>query len=131
MAGYRGFFARIAAGATPHKNPLIDVESIVEHLRYLLNTRVGEAATVPDYGIEDLSDLTHLFPEAADNWKLSIRYTIEKYEQRLTQVRVKQRPTGNPLIIGFELTARLTHDTNQRLLTWQTEVDPSGQFEIR
>ena len=107
-----------------------DIESIVEHLRFLLNTRIGEAVTAPDYGIEDLSDLTHAFPEAADIWKRSIRATIEKYEPRLSSVRVRHAETDDPLVVAFEISARLTHGDKRTPLRLQTQVDPKGEFKI-
>jgi type VI secretion system protein len=96
----------------------------------MLNTRLGEAVTVPDYGIEDLSDLTDSFPKAQESWRASIRATIENYEPRLTQVRVRLRPSENPFIISFEILAHLTFDENRGPLTLQTEVDHTGRFEV-
>ena len=107
-----------------------DIESIVEHLRHLLNTRIGEAVTVPDYGIEDLSDLTTSFPDATDIWKRSIRATIEKYEPRLTNVRVRHAETDNPLVVAFEISARLSHGDKRAPLKLQTQVDTKGEFKI-
>ena len=126
----RGLMSRMASGRMETRNTSVDVESIVEHLRFLLNTRIGEAVTVPDYGIEDLSDLTTSFPDAADIWKRSIRATIEKYEPRLRNVRVRHSESDNPLIIAFEISARLTHGDKHAPLKLQTHVDPKGEFKI-
>ena len=56
----RGFLSRLGTG---ERRP-DEVRSIVNHLRVLLNTRVGDAVTVPDYGLADFSEIVHNFPEA-------------------------------------------------------------------
>ena len=126
----RGVLHRVQTGEYGKETTGSDVESIVEHLRFLLNTRIGEAPTVPDYGIEDLSDLTRMFPEAAETWERSIKATIEKYEPRLTAIRVRHiiRPE-DPLIVHFEITARLAED-RRRPLKFATQTDSSGHFDI-
>jgi type VI secretion system protein len=128
VATNRGLFARLATGEPRIKNAAADVSSIVVHLRYLLNTRIGDALTAPDYGIEDLSDLTTSFPEATDIWRRSIRTTIEKYEPRLTNVRVNHVAGPNPLRVYFTISARLTE--NKAPVELETAVDTTGQFEI-
>lgn len=128
MKAVRGFLCRLARGDAAAGSSGDEVQAIVEHLRYLLNVRRGDAVTAPDYGIEDLSDLTNSFPEAAELWKTSIRAAIEKYEPRLCAVRVRPRPTEDPLVIGFEISARLSRDDGP--LTFQTEVGPTGRFKV-
>jgi type VI secretion system protein len=129
MPASRGLLARLSKGDIHGRSSSTDVQGIVEHLRFLLNTRVGEAVTVPDYGIQDLSDLSKLFPEAAEVWEHSIRDTIEKYEPRLTNVRVRHRPTDNPLIIAFTIVARLTAGDGKPIQL-ETQADHTGHFEI-
>ena len=63
-----------------------DLDSIIEHLRGLLNTRQGEAPAVPDFGVVDFTDLVHNFPEAIQTLQRCIRTTILQYEPRLKNV---------------------------------------------
>lgn len=126
--GTRGLLSRLASGAPPGRNPPGDVASIVEHLRYLLNTRRGEAVTVPDYGLEDLADIAEAFPDAAGIWKKSIQETIERYEPRLTKVRVRHIPSDDALSVAFEISARLVSD--QKAIRLQTQADPKGVFDV-
>lgn len=128
MAG-RGLLGRIATGSRPERNPAGDVAAIVEHLRCLLNTRRGDAVTAPDYGLESLSDLLDAFPDAANVWKKSIQETIEKYEPRLTKVRVRPLPSDNPLTICFEISARLASDQKSPVRL-QTKVDRKGLIDV-
>ena len=126
--GARGLLARIVSGRRLERDPAGDIESIVEHLRALLNTRRGDAVTVPDYGLEDLADLADAFPDATNIWKKSIQETVEKYEPRLTKVRVRHLPSEDTLTIAFEISARLTSD--QKSVCVQTKVDPKGRFDV-
>ena len=51
-----------------------DLESVVlTHLGQMLNTRLGSALSAPDYGIVDLSQLRHDFPEANSIMQRSIK----------------------------------------------------------
>lgn len=126
--GARGLLARIANGTRTGRNPTGDIESIIEHLRALLNSRRGDAVTVPDYGLENLADLAEAFPDAANIWKKSIQETVEKYEPRLTKVRVRHIPSDDVLTISFEISARLASD--QKHVCVQTKVDPKGIFDV-
>ena len=130
MEASRGLLVRLAEGQYGTPTSATDIPSIIEHLRYLLNTRIGEAPTVPDYGIEDLSDLAQMFPEAAETWEKSIRKTIEKYEPRLTDVQVRHQTTDNPMTIAFEIVARLAEGDRNTPITFETQTDPTGVFKI-
>ena len=63
MAG-RGLLSRISAKDITRTRTENDVESIIEHLRGLLNTRQGECPAAMDFGVVDFTDLMHTFPEA-------------------------------------------------------------------
>ena len=126
--GARGLLARIVSGSRVDCDPASDLEAIVEHLRALLNTRRGDAGTAPDYGLEDLADLADAFPDAANIWKKSIQETVEKYEPRLTKVRVRHIPNEDVFTIAFEISARLASD--QKAVCVQTKVDRKGVFDV-
>ena len=130
MKTSRGLLGRVAANELASRASRTDVAEIIAHLRSILNTRVGEAATVPDFGIEDLSDLTVLFPDAADTWANSIKATIEKYEPRLTNLRVRPKESDQALTVAFEISARLAMDENKKVVQFNTNVDSTGHFEI-
>jgi type VI secretion system protein len=93
---------RLQAGGS---EPPDEVGSIIEHLRVLLNTRKGEAVTVPGFGLVDFSDLVHSFPASVTTLQASIRATILEYEPRLKNV---------------------TAGT----LRFHTQVSPGGQFRV-
>ena len=126
MAG-RGLLSRIgtAGPSSRHDDPS---DAILEHLRVLLNTRRGEAPTVPDYGVPDITDLIHTLPSGIPGLTRALRDTILTYEPRLKNVNVRHVPSDEPLILRFEITARLVEDN--RVLKLQTRVRAGGKIEV-
>ncbi|MEE9385241.1 MAG: type VI secretion system baseplate subunit TssE [Nannocystaceae bacterium] len=124
IAMARGLLARIGAA---ERHPKIDeLESITEHLRVLLNTRQGDVPLAPELGIVHFVDLVHSFPEAAAVLQRSIRKTILDHEPRLCNVRVRQLDHDDPLVLLFEITARLSADPKGAAIRLRTHVSPGG-----
>ena len=95
---HRGFIDRIGTGLRE-----VDVvRSVVEHLAILLNTRAGEAVTVPDFGLQDLTDLVHELPEGIHTIQQGMRNVILKYEPRLSNVSVRHLPDDSSLVLRFD-----------------------------
>jgi type VI secretion system protein len=121
----RGFLSRLGTG---ERKP-DEVRSIIDHLRVLLNTRVGDAVTVPEYGLSDFSEIVHNFPEAIGHIQQSIRKTVLEYEPRLQNVSVRFIETDNPLELQFEIVARLA-DNKRSIVRLKTQVESSGRFSV-
>src|SRR5215510_3517087 len=102
----RGLLSRLEATGTRATRGLDEHESIVEHLRVLLNARRGNSPSSPEFGIPDFSDLVHNFPGAIQVLQRAIRETILAYEPRLKQVVVKHVPSEDPLTLRYEITAQ-------------------------
>lgn len=124
----RGLLSRLSS-ADPERPP-DEVTSILENLRAILNTRVGDSHSASDFGIIDLADLVHNFPNAAQIMEKSIRATVGMYEPRLKQVRVRLVPTDDPLKLVFEIAARLAGDRAQGMVRVRTVVNPSGRVSV-
>jgi type VI secretion system protein len=133
-------FARLERNADPNGSSRSvyrgeDLEAVVmEHLRRLLNTRAGSAPTAPDYGVVDLSELIHEFPDAASVMQRAIKSTIAKYEPRLKNVQVRplegdEQRDGMAFL--FEITGQVTYPNGERHpIRFSTSVDPSSNVEI-
>lgn len=111
-----------------------DLESVVmEHLQRMLNTRAGAALTVPDYGIVELSELLHDFPDAAGIMQRAIKNTVLKYEPRLknVQVRATAPEDRSDMYVYFEITAQLVYPDGQRqAVRFSTSVDESSNVTL-
>ena len=124
----RGVLARLSS-ADPSRQA-DEVQSILGNLRILLNTREGDSLAAPDFGILDLSDLVHNFPDATQYVQRSIRDTILKYEPRLRNVRVRSISSDDPLRLAFEISARLATGNRRGLVRVRTEIGPSGRATV-
>lgn len=124
----RGLLGRLAS-STPARSA-DEVQSIIGNLRAILNTRVGDSPAAVDFGVIDLADLYHDFPNATQYLQRSIRDTIQKYEPRLTSVRVRPAPSEDPLTLVFDISARLTNDRRRGLVRVRTQVNHGGRVDI-
>ncbi len=124
----RGLLGRLASSNPSRTTD--EVQSIIGNLRAILNTRLGDSPAASDFGVIDLADLYHDFPNATQYLQRSIRDTIQKYEPRLTSVRVRPAPSEDPLTLTFEISARLTHDRRRGLVRVRTQVNHGGRVDI-
>jgi type VI secretion system protein len=124
----RGLLSRLSS--TDPSRPADEIRSILGNLHTLLNTREGDSLTAPDFGILDLSDLIHNFPDATQYVQRSIRDTITKYEPRLKNVRVRAVDSDDPLKLAFEISARLAGETQRGVVRVRTEIGPSGRATV-
>jgi type VI secretion system protein len=87
----------------------------------------------PEYGIPDIVDLVHSFPESIRIMEQAIRGTIEKYEPRLTSVRVKHLVQEDDVFtLHFEVTAVLAQEGSKKESVWfETKVTNSGEVTVR
>ncbi len=124
----RGLLSRL--NAPDPLRPVDEVQSILENLRAILNARIGESHSASGFGIMDLADLVHNFPNAAVMLEKSIRATVAEFEPRLKNVRVRQVPSDDPLTMVFEIAARLAGDRHQGVVRVRTEVTPQGRVSV-
>jgi type VI secretion system protein len=121
----RGLLSRLASGS--RRTDV--VSSVVDHLKDMLNTRTGESVTVPDFGVVDFADVCHNMPEAIGAIQQSIRATILKYEPRLKNVSVRFVPSEDPLVLRFEVVARLA-DARRSVVRLRTNLEPGGHIQV-
>ncbi len=109
------------------------VDSIMLHLRRILNTRQGSVSTCLDYGIPDFTNLASSYSSASvAELAESIRKVVRKYEPRLRSVTVKFNPKSDEdLELSFRIDARLATDDGSNVpVTFSTVVDPAGRVDI-
>jgi len=107
-------------------------DSVLRHLQRMLNTRRGNAPTVPDYGVPDLTDLARGFPESAGALQEALRACIEKYEPRLRDVSVQYKESPDDVLsMSFEVTGRLVTRGDEAGVWFLTRVDPEGRIDVK
>jgi type VI secretion system protein len=107
-------------------------DSVVAHLERILNTRQGNAQIADDYGIPDFTDFKSAYPDAHRDLERAIRQTIQKYEPRLTSVRVKFIPRDDELLtVSFQIIARLVLEGRKDAVVFESILDSDGKVRIR
>ncbi|MFW5836837.1 MAG: type VI secretion system baseplate subunit TssE [Desulfovibrionaceae bacterium] len=109
------------------------VDSIMAHLRKILNTRQGSALIAEDYGVPDFTDLASNFGlDAIPDIERSINQTILKYEPRLTNVRVTYVPqTTDELAVPFKLEAEIRLENRVVPVVFETVLEADGRIRIK
>src|SRR5262249_44048285 len=127
----RGLLSRIGAGARLSVEGRSGfAESIAAHLRVLLNTRQGDCATAPSFGLIDFTDLVHTLPGSIPSLQAAIRSTILEFEPRLKNVSVRHVPDAAALALKFEITAQPVDRDAHGLLRFRTQVAPGGKVDV-
>jgi type VI secretion system protein len=107
-------------------------DSVLRHLQRMLNTRRGNAPTVPDYGVPDLTDMGRGFPESAAVLQEALRACIEKYEPRLRDVSVRYKESPDDVLsMSFEVTGRLVAQGDEAGVWFLTRIDPEGRIDVK
>ena len=123
MAG-RGLLSRIAGSGSTD-----EVESIVAHVRVLLNTRAGDAVCAPTLGVPNFADIVHTFPGARRQLASAIRDTILEHEPRLSAVTVRHVPSEDVLLLRFEIFAQRA-GRGAKPVKMSTTVRPGGRIDV-
>lgn len=108
-------------------------DSVLEHLRRILNTRQGCVPIADDYGVPEFTEYLHLGAEVYRELEKVLRTTIQKYEPRLKGVRVSFIPEEEgrlALRLQFQVVAKLTTDPRLQV-QFETSIDGSGQIRLK
>ena len=97
----------------------------------MCTTRLGSMLIRPDYGLPSVSEMVHSFPDATDAFARALIHTIETYEPRLTNVRVRHIPSpGSDLVVRFEVSATLRGSDADAPLRFATSIDASRRVTV-
>jgi|SRR5579863_984317 len=107
-------------------------DSILRHLRKMLNTRQGHVIVQPEYGMPDVTEFLRTLPEMVQAAQEGIRNSIERFEPRLRNVAVEYVPSQEILMeLRFEVTAELVTESEEASVWFETAVAPSGHIEVK
>ena len=123
----QGLLARICGQTTRDTD---EMERIIGNLQALLSTRLGDAVTAAGFGVVDLVDHVHDFPDAAHIMRRSIQATIAEYEPRLENVTVRLVESEDPLILTFEISGRLASDRKRGPIRLRSEMTHGGRVTV-
>lgn len=134
MTVYGSLFERLAGDLDERHGlgPAASVQaSVAAHLAKMLSTRAGSVQTLPDYGLPDLNNMRLSLHDALSQAREAIETFIERYEPRLSQVRVLALPRdGDPLRLAFSLEGWLEVQGTKRQISFTAHLDGSGQVKV-
>lgn len=122
----RGLLHRLAS-EDPAQGPQL-LESIVSNLQAILNTHEGDGHTCPEMGV-DFLDVLARWPSSESDVLRAVSATIERFEPRLRNVRVRTLDPGAVVsVVSMEIVAELRGHEKIRFLT---ELSRGGGLRVR
>lgn len=114
-----------------HLSTQVMADSVLQHLRKILNMRQGSVPTRPDFGLPDFNDMFFQFSNAVPEIQQEIKRCIELYEPRLDNVRIEDRTDQKePFNLRFEITARLLTGEGETAVRFETSLERTGRVRI-
>ncbi|MBN2243174.1 MAG: type VI secretion system baseplate subunit TssE [Acidobacteria bacterium] len=118
------------ARRTIREDPQEIADSVMRHLRKLLNSRQGHVPIRPDYGMPDFTDCAESLPATMDKVRRAIKDTIEAFEPRLRNVRITHLPSDDSLLLHFGISGQLATGKQKISTFFSTRVAPTGSAEV-
>jgi len=108
------------------------VESVITHLRCILNTRQGSVPLDSQFGVPDFTNLAGgLSSGSVRDIENAIRQVVMRYEPRLRSPRVSLRAdAGDPMSLRFDLDGRVNVDGQDLPLQLSTVVGSNGKVSV-
>lgn len=114
------------------EDPKKVIDSVIQHLQKVLNTRQGCVPISGDYGLPDFNHVLYSQDGSPRDIEKAIRQTIQKYEPRLGAIRVRWAPDENePLSMNFEIHARLVFENMEHPVVFESQLGQGGRVTIR
>jgi len=114
------------------EDPKRIIDSVLAHLQRILNTRQDSVPISDEYGLPDLTDLAHQYPDSLRWFQKEIRKTIGKYEPRLKAVRVRFIPDEeDPLTLRFQISGRLATRDRKDPIRFESVVGSDGKISLK
>ena len=102
--------------------------SVQDNIQRILNSRRNGLAHLPDYGLDDLSEIYRHLPSSAHKLKHAIEVTLLKYEPRLESITIDIEDTEPGMLLSFTLGCRLRQSG---LVRFGTHFTPDGQTRLK
>ena len=78
-----------------------------DNIQRILNSRRNGLVHLPDYGLDDLSEIYRHLPSSAHKLKSAIETTLLKYEPRLEAIDIDIEDTEPGMLLSFTMKCQL------------------------
>ncbi|MFH1863007.1 MAG: type VI secretion system baseplate subunit TssE [bacterium] len=122
---------RVLEDGSAQYQAIDEVHSVIEHVKRLLNTRVGSAQIADDYGIPDFTDVVGVErSQMVYELCLSIKEVITRYEPRLTNVKITVDPErSDEFSLKFRAEGVIIGGRNLPVV-FETVISTDGKIEV-
>ncbi|WP_028217496.1 type VI secretion system baseplate subunit TssE [Paraburkholderia oxyphila] len=129
-----GLFERItghfADGAvvkdfTPEDQTFLSVRDNIERI---LNSRRGSLAHLPDFGLDDLSEIYRHLPSSTHRLRNAIESTLLRYEPRLKMIEIEVQTPEPGIMVSFTMKCHLR---KEGLVRFDTVFTPDGRTRLK
>jgi len=102
--------------------------SVQDNIHRILNSRRNGLAHLPDYGLDDLSEIYRHLPASAHKLRRAIEATLLKYEPRLREVDIIIEETAKDMLLSFTMTCYLR---KEGMVRFGTHFTPDGRTRLK
>jgi len=111
-----------------YSDDTLEILSVMDNVRRILNTRAGSLKHLPDYGLPDLNNVYKALPASAHLLRAQIEKTLLEYEPRIRAVEIDILENDDPgVLVSFEMTCHLKHAA---LVRFGTYFEPPHRLRI-
>jgi len=108
------------------------VESVLQDVGKLYNTRRGSTPLSSDYGLPDISNLlANLTPPDVENIRAAIELTTREFEPRMQGTQVSLPGEDSPGMLRFAVQADLLYEKTRIALRYQVNIEGDGRVTVR
>lgn len=101
--------------------------SVQDNVQRILNSRRGGLLHVPDYGLDDLTEVYRDLPASTLRLKRVMEHTLLKYEPRLKAIEIAIADAEPGMLLSFTMTCHL-HEAG--LVRFGTHFLPDGKTRL-
>ncbi|WJF89276.1 type VI secretion system baseplate subunit TssE [Paraburkholderia bonniea] len=109
------------------------MQSILDHLTRLLNTRRGSVPSAPELGVPDITNLAGSLEAGSLQRAVDdMTHLLRRYEPRLKNPRVTYvADLGHRLTLSFSIEGSLNIDSQDVPVSVMTQVSPEGRVQLK
>jgi type VI secretion system protein len=107
----------------------LEILSVQQNIRRILNARAGALKHLPDYGLPDLTNIYKALPASAHRLKQQMEATLLVYEPRIRSIDVVYIDNPDPgVLVSYEMTCHLK---KAGLVRFGTYFEPPGRMRVQ
>jgi type VI secretion system protein len=108
------------------------IDSVLDHLTRIFNTRQGNVPIAEEYGVPDYTEFLHNYPDSLRDFERAIKQTIIQYEPRLKTIRVSFIPQDKDIFtVKFQISAKLVTAASNTSVLFESHLDSGGKISIK